>query len=187
MITVVSGMARSGTSLTMQMLNAASVPVYWDREPNYGPANPRGYFEVTGRDWREYPDMEVLLGKMEGKVTKVFPRNWDYFTDNHQYQIIYLDRNPVNIRDSQRRMLELEERKNEKGDPEEHLRGIIAYRGRALKILKEYRHVIVQYEDLYNGRAQWSIGKFLNLNTDQLRSMLDCVDVSLHHFTPEEK
>jgi hypothetical protein len=187
MITVVSGMARSGTSLTMQMLNAAGFPIYWDREPNYGPANPRGYFEVSGRDWREYADIESLLGKMEGKATKVFPRNWDYFTDNHQYQIIYLDRDPVNIRDSQRRMLELEERANEKGNPEEHLRGVIAYRRRALRIVRDYRHIIVKYEDLFTGFAQTQMSDFLNLNTNQCIAMFKCVDDSLHHFKPEDK
>jgi hypothetical protein len=181
-ITVISGMARSGTSLTMQMLNAAGFPIYWDREPNYGPANPKGYFEVIGRDWREHADVEGLLCKMEDKAVKVFPRNWDYFTDNHRYQFIYLDRDPVNIRDSQRRMLDLEQRVNEKGNPEEHLRGIIAYRRRSLRILQDYRHVIVPYEGLYTGTTQWAIADFLELTVAQRNVMWGCVDHELHHF-----
>jgi hypothetical protein len=186
MITIVSGMARSGTSLTMQMLNAASFPIYWDREPNCGPANPKGYFEVKGRDWREYSDVESLLSKMEGKATKVFPRNWDYFTESHVYQFIYLDRDPVNIRDSQRRMLELEKRRNEKGNPEEHLRAVIAYRRRSLSLLKGYRHVVVPYEGLYTGATQWAIADFLGMTLKQRNLMLECVDPELHHFKERE-
>lgn len=184
MITIVSGMARSGTSLTMQMLNAVGYPIYWDRKPNVGPANPHGYFEVKRRDWRVYTNIETLLNKMEGKATKVFPRNWDYFTDKHEYQFIYLDRDPVNIRDSQRRMLELESRKNEKGDPEEHLRAIVAYRGRALRLLCDYQHIVVPYESLFTGWAQASIALFLGLKHGSVARMLDCVDPTLHHFKP---
>lgn len=182
MITIVSGMARSGTSLTMQMLKAAGLPIYWDREPNVGPANPRGYYELSVRDWRYVPDVENLLGIMEWHATKVFPRNWDYFTDAHRYQFIYLDRNPVDVRDSQRRMLELENRANEKGNPEEHLRGILAYRKRALHFLKDHDHIIVQYEELYNGVGPARIGWFLGLGKEQVVNMARCVDHSLHHF-----
>lgn len=186
MITIVSGMARSGTSLTMQMLKAASFPIYWDREPNVGPGNPRGYYETNHRDWRAYEDIEALFGKMEEHATKVFPRNWDYFTDNHDYQIIYLDRDPVNVRDSQIRMLELERRKNAKGNRDEHLRAIVAYRNRALRLVQDYRHVICQYEDLFTGAAQRQIGEFLGLNRLQVSYMMTCVDPKLHHFEPKE-
>jgi hypothetical protein len=187
MITIVSGMARSGTSLTMQMLKSAGFPIFWNRMPNFGPANPKGYYEVNYRDWRECENIEGLLAQMEGKATKVFPRNWDYFTPSHEYQIIYLDRNPINIRDSQIRMLELEQRPNEKGDPEEHLRGVMAYRRRALRMVKDYRHVVCQYEDLYNGSAQYQIAQFLGMNEAQQIQMEQCVEDGLHHFKPEVK
>lgn len=185
MITIVSGMARSGTSLTMQMLKAAGFPIFWNREPNVGPGNPRGYYEVNYRDWRENPDIPAQLNLMEDHATKVFPRNWDYFTPDHEYQIIYLDRDPLNIRDSQRRMLEVERRSTiNKGNAEEHLRAIIAYRSRALKLIREYRHVICQYEDLFKGRAQKDIGRFLGLNKLQVSYMMTCVDPELQHFKP---
>lgn len=187
MITIVSGMARSGTSLTMQMLKAAKFPIYWDREPNIGPANPLGYYEVKGRDWRVYSNIERLLNKLEDHATKVFPRNWDYFTPKHSYRFIYLDRDPVNIRDSQRRMLEVERRKSDKGSPAQHLRAITAYRGRALKLLRDYEHIVVQYEDLYTGHAQWQIADFLSMTIGQENRMLKCVDTGLHHFKPEGK
>jgi len=182
MITVVSGMARSGTSLTMQMLKAAGFPIFWNRMPNFGPGNPKGYYEVNHRDWRVFSSIETLLGKMEDHATKVFPRNWDYFPTSHEFQIIYLDRDPVNIRDSQVRMMEVESRKMTKGNPKAHLRAIIAYRSRALKLIQGYCHVVCQYEDLFTGGAQADIGKFLDLSIAQRMRMVACVDDSLHHF-----
>ena len=45
MITVVSGLPRSGTSLAMQMLAAGGMPVLIDGERQADADNPRGYYE----------------------------------------------------------------------------------------------------------------------------------------------
>jgi hypothetical protein len=45
MITIVSGLPRSGTSLMMQMLAAGGMPVLSDGERRADVDNPRGYLE----------------------------------------------------------------------------------------------------------------------------------------------
>jgi len=45
MITIVSGLPRSGTSLMMQMLAAGGLPVLSDGERAADTDNPRGYLE----------------------------------------------------------------------------------------------------------------------------------------------
>src|SRR5512145_571567 len=44
-VIVVSGLPRSGTSMAMQMLEAAGVPVMTDGVREAGEDNPRGYYE----------------------------------------------------------------------------------------------------------------------------------------------
>ena len=77
MITIVSGLPRSGTSLMMQMLHAGGLPVLSDsvRKPNLD--NPRGYLE-----WERVKQLKKdpsLIAEAEGKVVKIRPRLPDRF------------------------------------------------------------------------------------------------------------
>src|SRR5208283_5406120 len=63
MITIVSGLPRSGTSLMMQMLHAGGLPVLSDDERKANIDNPKGYFE-----WeriKQLPLPEVLKSQDE--------------------------------------------------------------------------------------------------------------------------
>ena len=69
MITIVSGLPRSGTSLMMQMLAAGGLPVLSDGERKADTDNPRGYLE-----WeriKKLPKEPGLIAEAEGKVVKV--------------------------------------------------------------------------------------------------------------------
>ena len=44
-VTVVSGLPRSGTSLMMQILEAASIPPFTDNKRKPDDSNPKGYYE----------------------------------------------------------------------------------------------------------------------------------------------
>ena len=69
MITVVSGLPRSGTSLMMQMLAAGGLPVLHDGLRAADEDNPRGYFE-----WeriRSLPRDPGCIAEAEGKAVKV--------------------------------------------------------------------------------------------------------------------
>src|SRR3979409_2566059 len=69
MITIVSGLPRSGTSLMMQMLAAGGLPILSDGERKADTDNPRGYLE-----WeriKQLPKDPSLIAEAEGKVVKV--------------------------------------------------------------------------------------------------------------------
>ena len=69
MITVVSGLPRSGTSLVMQMLSAGGLPVLTDHVRRPDADNPRGYYE-----WEKaklIPATPDCIGEAEGKAVKV--------------------------------------------------------------------------------------------------------------------
>ena len=72
MITVVSGLPRSGTSLMMQMLVAGGIVPLADGERQADPDNPRGYLE-----WekvKQLPHDPACIAEGEGKVVKVISR-----------------------------------------------------------------------------------------------------------------
>ena len=66
MITIVSGLPRSGTSLMMQMLAAGGMPILSDGERQADADNPRGYLE-----WeriKQFPKDPACIAEAEGKV-----------------------------------------------------------------------------------------------------------------------
>ena len=70
-ITIVSGLPRSGTSLMMQILQAAGLPIFTDNQRTADDSNPRGYFEnnqVAGL--LQNPDRS-WLGGAQGHALKV--------------------------------------------------------------------------------------------------------------------
>src|SRR5258708_25901165 len=69
MITIVSGLPRSGTSLMMQMLGAGGMSILSDGERRADADNPRGYLE-----WeriKRLPKDPSCIAEAEGKAVKV--------------------------------------------------------------------------------------------------------------------
>ncbi|MFO1003217.1 MAG: hypothetical protein U0936_23025 [Planctomycetaceae bacterium] len=69
MITVVSGLPRSGTSLAMQMLAAGGLPVLGDEHRPADEDNPRGYLEDARVKSLERD--ATWLAEAEGKAVKI--------------------------------------------------------------------------------------------------------------------
>jgi hypothetical protein len=67
MITCVTAPSRSGTSLTMQMLQAAGMTLAWNTVPNKTGFNPYGHYEI---DWKRG---DITLADCEGKAAKIMP------------------------------------------------------------------------------------------------------------------
>lgn len=186
MITIVTAFARSGTSLTMQMLQAAGIPLMWNREPNCTVINPRGHYELDRYRW-DADYAKLILPQCEGKAVKIFPANLEWLTRDHVYQFIHLTRDAVNIRDSQVVMLQKENRMKEIYDPVLHLKRIRERQQEMLDWLYTRRHVIIEYENLFTGRAQLQLADFLGLGAREVFAMNACVDPALHHFHPSGK
>src|ERR1022692_644551 len=103
MITIVSGLPRSGTSLMMQMLDAGGMPVLSDGERKADTDNPKGYLE-----WeriKQLPKDPSLIAEAEGKVVKVISQLILSLPDDHEYRIVFMQRPMPEVLKSQEEML----------------------------------------------------------------------------------
>jgi hypothetical protein len=103
MITIVSGLPRSGTSLMMQMLHAGGLPVLSDGERKADTDNPRGYLE-----WeriKQLPKNPILIAEAEGKVVKVISQLILSLPSDHEYRIVFMQRPLPEVLKSQDEML----------------------------------------------------------------------------------
>jgi hypothetical protein len=90
MITIVSGLPRSGTSLMMQMLVAGGMTALADGERKADDDNPRGYLE-----WeriKTLPNDPGCIAEAEGKVVKVISRLLLSLPSDHEYRVIFMQR-----------------------------------------------------------------------------------------------
>ncbi len=103
-IIVVSGLPRSGTSLMMQMLDAAGIPILQDELRGADDSNPRGYYELEAvkasrRDvgW---------VDRATGHAVKVIHALLPYLPRERRYRVILMERPVGQVVRSQNRMLE---------------------------------------------------------------------------------
>lgn len=103
MITIVSGLPRSGTSMMMRMLEAGGLPPLTDGLRAPDPDNPNGYYEFepvkhTGRDagW---------LRQADGRAVKMVHRLLRDLPPDRGYRVIFMQRALTEVVASQGRML----------------------------------------------------------------------------------
>ena len=104
MITIVSGLPRSGTSLMMQMLVAGGMSPLSDGERAADTDNPRGYLE-----WervKQLPDEPNCIAEAEGKVVKVISRLLLALPPSgYDYRVVFMQRPLPEVIASQDQML----------------------------------------------------------------------------------
>lgn len=172
MITVVTAPSRSGTSLTMQMLLNAGVPVLWNCLPNRTPINPRGHYELKGDDISAFVS---AVGPQEQAALKVMPWRLDRLP-SRGYQYIVLLRDVDECRASHDSIKEnLDWGLYDTND-------IAHWRQFALDHVAKSRHTVITFDELFTGRGPEKIGALLRLTPLQVSKMKDCVDNSLRHF-----
>lgn len=103
MITVVSGLPRSGTSLMMQMLHAGGHDILCDDHRQPDPDNPRGYFELD--KVRSLERDATWVAEAEGKAIKVISFLLRSLPPGHEYRVIFMHRNLDEVLASQAQML----------------------------------------------------------------------------------
>jgi hypothetical protein len=102
-ITIVSGLPRSGTSLMMQMLAAGGIPILSDGERMPDIDNPRGYCE-----WeriKQLPKEPGCIGEAEGKAVKVISQLLFALPAGRDYRIIFMERPLTEVVASQAAMI----------------------------------------------------------------------------------
>lgn len=102
-ITVVSGLPRSGTSMMMQVLEAGGMPVFTDSTRLPDENNPRGYFEFEPVK-SLYKD-NSWIPQAKGKVIKIVAPLLQYLPSNLHYKVVFMNRDMGEILKSQQKML----------------------------------------------------------------------------------
>ena len=102
-ITIVSGLPRSGTSMVMQMLNAGGASCLTDEVREADQNNPRGYFELEGI--KELHRDSRVLAEASGKAVKIVAPLIPRLPEGGRYRVIFIERNLDEVHSSQTAML----------------------------------------------------------------------------------
>jgi len=103
-ITVVSGLPRSGTSMMMKMLEAGGLPPLTDGERRSDDDNPLGYFEFERVKALPKGD-HAWLDDTRGKAVKVISALLEHLPADHTYRVIFMARSLPEVLASQKKML----------------------------------------------------------------------------------
>ena len=183
MITIVSGLPRSGTSMMMMMLQAGGMAVLTDSVRQANDDNPKGYYEFERV--KEIEHDKTWLPLAQGKAVKMISVLLRHLPDEYQYKVIFMQRKMEEILASQRKMLI---RRGEDPDAVSDEKIAEASRKHLQKVdmwlsEQEYIDVLyVRYSDvLTDSRAQATrISRFLDDCVDPKR-MAQAVDERLYH------
>jgi hypothetical protein len=103
MITIVSGLPRSGTSMMMRILDAGGLPVLMDSARAADEDNPNGYYEFAPvLATREDPSW---LKQAEGRVVKMVYKLLYDLPAGYAYRVLFMQRALKEVVASQNRML----------------------------------------------------------------------------------
>ena len=103
-ITVVSGLFRSGTSMMMRMLEAGGIPILTDHERAPDSSNPKGYYEYENVKQMKEGDTGWMR-EARGKAVKIISALLEFLPLEYEYRIVFMQRNLNEVLASQRAML----------------------------------------------------------------------------------
>ena len=103
LITVVSGLPRSGTSMMMKMLQTGGLELLVDDIRTADEDNPKGYFEYE-KVKRLHKDSS-WIDEAQGKVIKVISLQLFHLPAHYQYRVVFMERTLEEIVQSQNVML----------------------------------------------------------------------------------
>ena len=181
-ITIVSGLPRSGTSMIMRMLEAGGMEVVTDNIRKADVDNPRGYYEFERV--KKLKEDSSWLGDTKGKVFKMVSMLLYDLPKDQNYRVIFMKRNMDEMVSSQRKMLERQ--KPEQADVdykkmatlyEKHLRDIKPW----LETQENIDVIYISYNDLIENPLEnlTHLNRFLD-NRLEVDSMLKMLDKSLY-------
>ncbi len=104
-IVVVSGLPRSGTSMTMKMLDAAGLPCVTDAKREADEDNPKGYFEDERVKRLAEQQDRTWIRKARGQAIKVISYLLKELPDDNNYKVLFVRRNLDEVLASQGKML----------------------------------------------------------------------------------
>lgn len=178
-LTIVTGLPRSGTSMMMQVLDAAGMDIWADQQRAADDNNPRGYYEFDAVKRLNQDNAWIKDGLDSSKVLKVVAPLFPYLPQGIPYRVVVMTRNPDEIIASQLRMLERMELKGGKLS-DKQLRGFIEQQLDMLrKILQGHAipHQFVDYnavlKDTTDTAEKLSSVLEVSLSSDQIEKVVD--------------
>jgi hypothetical protein len=179
-ITIVSGLPRSGTSMLMSMLEAGGIPLLIDGVRTADEDNPKGYFEFERV--KKVKQDKAWLDDAKGKVVKMISQLLYDLPSDHHYKIVFVRRNIDEILASQKQMLIRRGTYKDSGPADDKMRSmLLAHVEQVLKWVERQINmncVCVDYNNILQGGAQEQITKinmFLGgqLNTAAMSAVVD--------------
>lgn len=101
---VVSGLPRSGTSMTMKMLEAGGLDVLTDEIREADLDNPKGYYEFERVKQLKDGDT-AWVSAAQGRAVKVISALLKHLPAEYSYKVLFMHRAMAEIMASQRKML----------------------------------------------------------------------------------
>lgn len=102
-IIVVTGLPRSGTSLMMQILDRAGIPILQDGKRESDISNPKGYYELEAV--KGIVQDNSFLDGAEGEAVKIVAPLPLHMNTSNNYRVIFMRRDLEEILQSQEKML----------------------------------------------------------------------------------
>jgi hypothetical protein len=173
-ITVVSGLPRSGTSLMMQLLVAAGREALTDGKRSADADNPLGYYE-----FEQVLDLAKdvsWIPQARGKVVKIVAQLLPYLPRTEHYQMVFMERNLGEVIASQRAMLERQGRRGAELDEQKLAETYLAQLTQLRKQIaarSELRQLTVNYNDLLAdaNRVVPRVAEFLGVPFDVAKAV----------------
>lgn len=181
-ITIVSGLPRSGTSMMMKMLEAGGLRILTDNIRTADEDNPKGYYEFEAV--KQLDKNKEWLPQAQGKVIKIISQLLKELPPEFEFKVVFMRRSMAEILASQKQMLI---RRGEPTDAvndetmadlfEKHLRQVEAW----LEEQSNFDVLYVHYHEALErpGEIADQINAFLGggLNVEKMKSI---IDKSLH-------
>lgn len=181
-VIIVSGLPRSGTSLMMQLLAAAGIPLLTDQIRSPDENNPRGYFEYQPVKWLMRDN--TWLSNASGKGVKVITHLIPYLPPETELDVLLMERPIAEVIQSQAQMLQRLQQPLP-GNPEQ-LRQVFQQQQQSLvtylRQRPKTRLLQVSYNQLVAGNADEFAGiiRFLGIPPSLEPKLRACVDKSLY-------
>jgi hypothetical protein len=180
---VVSGLPRSGTSMTMQMLEAGGLAVATDGIRKPGEDNPKGYYEYERVKELDKGLDQSWLKEFRGKTIKIISFLLKDLPDTNNYKVVFMRRNIHEVLASQAKMLVNRGEANEASDEKmlelykDHLWKV----GYMMKHRPCFELLNVDYKDVVENPRQQAqrMGAFLGDHVE-VEKMVTAVDEKLY-------
>ncbi len=183
-ITVVTGLPRSGTSMMMQMLKAGGISLLADENRPADNDNPLGYFEY--QKTKSLKRDNSWLADAKGKAVKIVAPLMGFLPTCFNYNVIFMERDLAEIVASQNQMLKHHQQTGADLSDTEliytysrqllQIKKMLVEHPRMIILYVDYRHAVENTEDVAN-----TVGDFLNCNPLNKLDMVQVVDTGLYH------